>query len=396
VVQEAFHIAVGQIQRQVPCLKFNLIPRVNDSHCNKVPSIIVQTKPTGCWSYLGQVSGKEKGWKERSQPINLARGCELVGTALHQLGHALGMVHENSRADRAKVMKLNVENVSKGKEMEFEVSRDVVKYAWSGYETCTTRAGRTRVSMTKTDCLKVKGFFDGASGGNDTLVQCQLDLCEDGVYFPAPINLCKAKVASMSIKMERKDCKTARGSPATAGESWKWTDCHFDLCTDAGLHMAKPFSCENKMAYGFIETTPADCDNMQGSKSVTTGGGKTDWVNCYFDFCSGQLDVPFDFLSLMMYSPYAFSKAKTNMTLEPTGNHSDKIVAMMGQRMGFSALDIFHLGHMYDCWDKIKPDFDSKEVSSKIVSGEFFEYNGTCDDQPAEGTGFDVHGKMVL
>merc|ERR1719181_2555298 len=109
-----------------------------------MPSIIVQSKPSGCWSYLGQVSGQETEWKERSQPLNLDRGCEMSGIALHQLAHALGMVHENSRQDRSKLMKLNNENVTEGKELEFEMSQDVVKYAWNGYDSCASRIGRTK------------------------------------------------------------------------------------------------------------------------------------------------------------------------------------------------------------------------------------------------------------
>jgi hypothetical protein len=111
------------------------------------------------------------------------------------------------------------------------------------------------------------------------------------------------------------------------------------------------------------------------------------------DFCSGQFDAPFDFLSLMMYSPYAWSKSRSALTLEPEGKHAAKLAAMMGQRMGFSALDIYHLGHMYDCYEHIKPDFDSKDVSHRIETGEFFEFTGKCEDKPSENTGFDIHGE---
>merc|ERR1719487_2128130 len=130
---------------------------------------------------------------------------------------------------------------------------------------------------------------------------------------------------------------------------------------------------------------------MQGSVSVNHAG--MEWVNCYFDFCSGEFDAPFDFMSLMLYSPYAWSKTGKDLTLQPLGKHSEILSSIMGQRMGFSGLDVFHLGHMYNCWENIKPDFDSKEVSKKMITGEFFEYNGTCQDAMPEHTGFDVHGE---
>jgi len=335
---------------------------------------------------------------------------------LHELGHALGMVHENSRGDRSTVMTHNESNVKKGKNMAFQTSNDVIKYAWSPWNPHSGHA-KTRVSMTKSDCTDVGGAFPGATyggHGEDDIVQCHLDICEDGIYFPAPTNRCTEKmmsttnetdangtatgnradkVASLAIKMERRDCLRAQGTPAGETEMWQWTDCHFDLCKDMGLHLAKPMACGNKLAYGYIETSVADCRNLEGSLKIGQDELET-WAHCYFDFCSGQFDAPFDFLSLMMYSPYAFSKTGWDPTLEPIGNHSDILTRMMGQRMGFSGLDIFHLGHMYDCYEKVKPTFDSKQVSKDILSGQFFEFNGTCEDLKPEETGFDVHGEL--
>lgn len=161
---------------------------------------------------------------------------------------------------------------------------------------------------------------------------------------------------------------------------------------DMGLHLSKPFNCGNKLAYGFIDVPAHDCENMGGILPASHEPAEA-WAHCYFDFCSGEFDAPFDFLSLMMYSPYAWSKTGLEATLEPTGNHSEIITSMMGQRMGFSGLDIFHLGHMYDCYEDVKPFFDSKEVSRDINSGKFFEYNGTCEDLTPAKTGFDVHGE---
>ncbi|MGB3183803.1 MAG: M12 family metallopeptidase [Cyclobacteriaceae bacterium] len=66
---------------------------------------------TGCSSYLGMIGGR--------QPINLASGCS-TGNTIHEIGHALGLMHEQQRADRDNWITINWNNIENGKEFAFE------------------------------------------------------------------------------------------------------------------------------------------------------------------------------------------------------------------------------------------------------------------------------------
>jgi len=70
-------------------------------------------KGRGCYSYVGRID------RSSGQQISLGRGCWYKGTAMHEMGHALGFYHEQSRPDRDQYVEILINNVRAGYENNF-------------------------------------------------------------------------------------------------------------------------------------------------------------------------------------------------------------------------------------------------------------------------------------
>ncbi|WKY04532.1 hypothetical protein Q1695_005500 [Nippostrongylus brasiliensis] len=82
----------------------------------------------GCWSYVGNL--------RKEQDVCLGKGCETIGTATHELAHALGFFHTHSRHDRNKYITVNHVNMMMqhmdqfSKESEDRNDNYGLKYDW--------------------------------------------------------------------------------------------------------------------------------------------------------------------------------------------------------------------------------------------------------------------------
>uniref|UniRef100_A0A182JVY0 Metalloendopeptidase n=1 Tax=Anopheles christyi TaxID=43041 RepID=A0A182JVY0_9DIPT len=92
------------------CIRF--VPRMGEKNY-----VSFESSSSGCWSSVGMIGGK--------QAVNLQiPGCTtLVGTAIHEMMHALGFLHEQNREDRDDWVRIRYENIKTGTSNNFEKAK---------------------------------------------------------------------------------------------------------------------------------------------------------------------------------------------------------------------------------------------------------------------------------
>uniref|UniRef100_A0AC35U9T0 Zinc metalloproteinase n=1 Tax=Rhabditophanes sp. KR3021 TaxID=114890 RepID=A0AC35U9T0_9BILA len=93
------------------CLRFSK----QSASFNDTPGLSL-TYGTGCWSYVGQV------FKNKPQEVSLGDGCQYRGVIQHEISHALGLQHEQSRPDRDNYLIINKDNMAPTSEGQFTKS----------------------------------------------------------------------------------------------------------------------------------------------------------------------------------------------------------------------------------------------------------------------------------
>jgi hypothetical protein len=320
-VKHAVRAAVQHYLNHIPCLGFKEVHVGDDDKekCSEEPAIYIKSEDDGCWANVGQpyltdgdmdptcqdsttyvnsqfndkcadwVGYKCTGYSStkeleencprackkcpREQSYSKSRmnlapgGCDSLGTAAHELGHNLGMLHEQSRPDSHKYVTILWDNIKPTEHSQYEldstadttVPYDAMSLMHYGDDYFNVGGGKKTMKFT---------------GSSNVVMGNRMGLTHADALQTARMYGCEDQLKHFKLCTEKPDGCTKEA--CSCGPSTKLTKIQDGEC----------FRCMEECPKAPTGTTGACGCSAGFSKSCFIGSNQKEYCGCKDDSCA--------------------------------------------------------------------------------------------------------------
>nr|CAD7263089.1 unnamed protein product [Timema shepardi] len=300
---------------QHSCIKF--VPRTTQQ------DYVYLLKGAGCSSAVGRQGG--------SQQVSLGPGCLYKGIIVHELMHAVGFWHEQSRGDRDHFVTVLWDNIQRGETTHREVGQHTEREVRQHTERWNnTQKGET----THREVRQHTERWDNIQRGETT--HRELAAFQDITNVPSFLVPFLWVRACGAVRFARSSsplavCGWLRTASTRLVRRVVWlVD---SLWFQTHVHARRLFT------------------------SLWLSGGRTFYRWRNFSRPQEGLFI----CSVMHYGMYSFSKDRRSPTIIPKRENT----VLLGQRRGFSQTDIVKVNRLYECGSGVAPTSPTVPVGAK-------------------------------
>ncbi len=267
-----------------------LVPRTNQTDYLNVVA------KQGCYSYMGTKGG--------AQELSLGTGC-YKAQAIHEIGHAIGLMHEHTRADRDNYVRINWDNVIGGRDSQFgRVNLGITQGAtnYTNYDYTSIMHYRTKITdprfvidptiplykivgggpssvdnykLSSSDIAGVRAMYEGFGGLTPEAEEESCTVAECGPY-----------------NMDEGDCETLSTGDYKCEESClvKVSSCPSNGSGDNGTPPGDYLLCDDGEEYLAVYHCDGiqDCFDNSDEDNCGTSGGTSPYGSCSYNGQTGD------------------------------------------------------------------------------------------------------------
>ncbi|KAK3703605.1 hypothetical protein QZH41_019159, partial [Actinostola sp. cb2023] len=268
-------------------------------------------KKDGCWSWVGKTTSFG------AQELSVGDGCNYVATIIHEMMHASGFFHEQSRPDRDTYVTINWNNIMDGQSHNFNKKTPQESEIFGVYDyDSVMHYGRTdfsknsnptiqaindankalgqNIGLSELDIVKIKTLYDCSSPSGNAWSSwslygpCKLDFNSNCMEERQRFCTVESMAGCTGVDADGVQ-RESRACTSSAGCVENTHSCTFEVDTCGWQNEGTNAQSSSDGYYDWVDSNAASESSATGPSADHTASGSYYFVNKAYTFNAGSI-----------------------------------------------------------------------------------------------------------